>query len=160
MSDAGGDALATLTEKERQARDEAMTRFQEAQRTADDATQQAQQLRQYRDDYAQRWTTNFQQGGTRELLHCYQTFMQRLDHAVAQQTTIAAQAVHRLNHHRELLLACELRLGAVRKLVERRQDQAAQQTQRAAQRLTDEMAQRMHNLTQAQRRAADSSWMP
>jgi flagellar protein FliJ len=154
-------ALNTLREREQAERDRALAQLRDAQSQADHAQAQAEQLRQYRAEYAQRWTTQFRQQGTMELVQCYQAFMQRLEQAVAQQAAIAEQTRLRVDLHRDAVRECEMRLASVARLIERREQQQQRQADRAEQRASDETAQRVHERTQAGRRALapDTSWM-
>jgi flagellar FliJ protein len=155
------DALNTLLEREQAERDRALAQLREAEAQAAQARTQAEQLRQYRADYVERWTRQFRQGGTMDLVQCYQSFMQRLEQAVQQQAQVAGHAQARLDTYLDALRAAEMRVASVRKLIERRQQQLRHQAERADQRHTDEAAQRLHSLTRAARRAAasDTNWM-
>jgi flagellar FliJ protein len=155
------EALNTLREREQAERDRALALLRDAQSQADHAQAQAEQLRQYRAEYAQRWTSQFRQQGTMELVQCYQSFMQRLEQAVAQQAALAEQSRVRVDAQRDLLRECELRLASVCRLIERREHQQRRLADRAEQRASDETAQRAHERRQAETRARpqDTSWM-
>jgi flagellar protein FliJ len=134
-------ALNTLLERAAAERDQALA----ALRQADDAAgrQQAQhaQLAAYRVEYQQRWAGQFRQGGAIEIMHCYQSFMQRLDEALAQQQRLVDTAAGAALRARETLLARETRVASVRKLIERRAAEHQRSTARREQRQTDESAQ-------------------
>ena len=134
-------ALNTLLERACAERDQALA----ALRQADDATgrQQAQhmQLTAYRVEYQQRWAGQFRQGGAIEIMHCYQSFMQRLDEALAQQQRLVDAAAGAAHRAREALLAREVRVASVRKLIERRAAEHQLATERREQRQADESAQ-------------------
>lgn len=161
MNPNGADALTTLLEREQEERDRVRVRLRDAQLQADHALAQARQLQQYRAEYGQRWTQQFRQGGTIELVQCYQSFMQRLEQAVAQQQQLADQAAMRLESFRDAVRECEMRVASVRKLIERRERQKQRVAERADQRQSDESAQQLHARARAHRRAAntDTSWM-
>jgi flagellar protein FliJ len=106
------------------------------------ASTQADQLLSYRRDYEQRWSAQFQSAGAMELVHCYRGFMDRLTMAVQQQQRVAQHAADRVDQARAALLASELRVATVRKLIERRtlEDRAIQN--RREQKASDEFAAR------------------
>lgn len=142
--------LATVLEHAERERDDAMARLRQAETALRNAQTQAEQLRQYRGEYQQRWNERFRQPGTIELLHCVQGFGQRLDQAVTMQSHSASQAESRLAQARELLLAREQRVAAVRKLIERRQGELRRVAERRDQRQTDEAAARAGSLRRLQ----------
>lgn len=146
-------ALHALAQREEGERDEALARLVDAREAADKAAAQAQQLRQYREEYAQRWTAQFRGGAGMDLLHCYQSFIARLDVAVMQQSSIAAHAAQRVEDHRLHTVACEQRLAAVKKLLGRRQAALAHREHRQEQRADDEAAQQMHAREESSRTA-------
>jgi flagellar FliJ protein len=145
--------LNTLLEYEERERDAARMRMHDAHVQAEHARAQADDLERYRHDYGQRWSRQFRQSGTAEIVQCYQSFMQRLDHAVVQQAAVATHARQRADATVEVLRAHEQRVAAVRKLIERQQQALARAGQRAEQRRDDEFAQRSHARLAAQREA-------
>jgi flagellar FliJ protein len=104
---------------------------------------QAEQLRGYRGDYQARWSGQFSRQGAIEIVHCYQSFMQRLDEAMAQQQRQLEAAEAQRQRLRQALLAAETRVASVRKLMERRQAESRLVQERRDQRQTDETAQRI-----------------
>jgi flagellar export protein FliJ len=102
----------------------------------------------YREEYTQRWSRQFGQGGTMEIVQCYQSFMQRLDEAMSlvhdqlqrSEATVAAR--------RAELTAAELRTASVRKLIERRRQERGRVQARVEQKLGDEAAQAIVRRTQ------------
>lgn len=121
-------------------------------RRAEDLTShqraQGRQLADYREEYTQRWSRQFGQGGTMEIVQCYQSFMQRLDEAMSlvhdqlqrSEATVAAR--------RAELTAAELRTASVRKLIERRRQERGRVQARVEQKLGDEAAQAIVRRTQ------------
>ena len=143
-------SLQVLLEHEQRRRDEAQARLRQAQARLEQAQRQADQLGGYRGEYQQRWTSQFSHGGTdMALLQCYQSFGERLHQAVDQQQQVRALAQTQLDRAREALLAQELRLAAVGKLIERRQAAARQLEEKREQKRNDEAASRS---------AASGSW--
>ena len=136
--------LQTLLEREQGERDTAAARLHEQRTQAEQARRQHAELHDYRKSYGQRWTDHFRQQGTPQLLACYGSFMQRLDHAIAQQQALVGHAEQREAAAGEALRECELRLASVRKLIERKQHSLQRLEQRAEQRQADEHAQQSH----------------
>ncbi|NRF68502.1 flagellar export protein FliJ [Aquincola sp. S2] len=134
--------LSTLLEHAEAERDAAITVLRNAEAAAAHAQAQAEQLQTYRSQYQQRWSTQFRQAGSIELLQCYQGFGQRLDQAITQQSHTAAQAQNRVAQARAVLLEREQRVAAVRKLIERRGQEQRRVDDRREQRSTDEAASR------------------
>ena len=106
------------------------------------ATTQAEQLLTYRRDYEQRWGTQFQNSGAMELVHCYRGFMERLTQAVEQQQRVARHAAVQVDTARAALLATELRVATVRKLIDRRVLDERVASNRQEQKISDEFASR------------------
>jgi len=130
-----------LGQSERQ-RDAALAEHQRAQLASDAAAAQAEQLRTYRREYEQRWSAQFARRGQIELVHCYQSFMERLTQAVEQQARMAELAAQRLAQALAALHAAEMRCASVRKLIERRVLEQRAATERREQKQTDEAATR------------------
>ncbi len=107
------------------------------------ARRQGEQLDSYRGEYLQRWGQQFGRGGAIEIVHCYQSFMQRLDEAVGQQQRQVDAAEQGVAAVRQMLLQAELRVASVKKLIERRQADARRLEERRDQRQTDETAQQL-----------------
>lgn len=138
--------LQTLLQRAEAERDNALAVMRQAEAQMHAAQAQAEQLRNYRSEYDQRWTLRFRQtgGGTRELLQCHQTFGLRLEEAISHQAGSTAQMEARLQRARDMLLQREQRVAAVRKLIERRAQELGRMSQRREQRAEDEMAMRQH----------------
>jgi flagellar FliJ protein len=134
--------LAVLEQAEQQ-RDEARSALQRATDAHQHAQAQAAQLLDYRRDYERRWSAQFQAGGRIEIVHCYRGFMDRLTQAVEQQQRIAGHAATQVERARASLAGHELRVGALRKLIERRHQEMRVAAGRHEQRQTDESAARM-----------------
>lgn len=137
-------SLQTLQNREQQERDQAMGALRNAERLAQRATEQAQQLLDYRGEYEARWKAQFHRSGTMEIMACYRSFMQRLDQAVSQQARQVELARQHVDQCRAELLERERKLASVRKLLDRRVEEGRQSTQRREQKHNDDLAQRMH----------------
>jgi len=135
--------LTVLLEREQGTRDSAALALQRAEQQLDRANSQAEQLAQYRTEYIARWAAHFNRQAAMEIVHCYRSFMQRLEQAIAMQARQAALAEQQQAQARHALLECERRLASVRKLIERRGAELAQAGRRREQKHTDEQAQRM-----------------
>lgn len=136
--------LQLLVQQAQQQRDQAQSALRRAAEAAAQAQQQNEQLRSYRDDYQRRWSAQFHQGATMEILQCYRSFMQRLDQAVTMQARQADLATARQAQARTDLIESERRVAAVRKLLERRAAEHTQLQRRREQKHSDELAQRLH----------------
>ena len=130
-----------LGQNERQ-RDASIAEHQRAQAASTAAAGQAEQLRNYRREYEQRWNAQFCREGKIELVHCYQSFMERLTLAVEQQTRIAEHAAQQVERALSLMRDAELRCASVRKLIERRLVEQRISLERRDQKQTDEAAAR------------------
>ena len=143
-------ALHTVLEQAEAERNQAQLALRRAEEQTARLQAQADQLTLYRAEYQQRWAGQFSRQGAIEIVHCYQSFMQRLDEAMVQQGQQAEAARQQALRVREQLLAAELRVASVRKLIERRQLEARRNEQRREQRQSDEQALHVH------RRSAES----
>ena len=130
-----------LGQTERQ-RDAAIAEHQRAQGAAEAAKAQADQLRSYRREYEQRWSAQFCREGRIELVHCYQSFVERLTLAVEHQSRAAEHAAQQVEGALAALRGAEMRCASVRKLIERRVAEHRVATERREQKHTDEAATR------------------
>lgn len=134
--------LTILLGQTERRRDAALAEHQRAQAARDAAVGQAEQLRHYRREYEQRWGAQFTREGKIELVHCYQSFMERLTQAVDQQARIAEHATQQLDRALGALREAEVRCASVRKLIERRVLEQRLAADRRDQKQTDEAASR------------------
>ena len=137
------ESLQLMMQREQQHCDQAQSALQRADESARRAREQCRQLVAYRGEYEARWSAQFNQGGTMDILICYRSFMQRLDQAVAVQTRQVELAERQVAQARRELLECERRVASVRKLLERRRAELAQAGRQREQKHSDEQAQRM-----------------
>jgi flagellar FliJ protein len=133
-------ALKTVLEQAEAERNQAQLALRQAEDQTTRLKAQADQLTQYRAEYQQRWSGQFSRQGAIEIVQCYQSFMQRLDEAMLQQSQQADAARQQTLRLREQLLAAEVRVASVRKLIERRQLEARRNEQKREQRQADEQA--------------------
>ena len=134
--------LTILLERATSQRDEAQRALQDLLSRAEQARAQHGQLAQYRAEYQQRWSQQFAQQGTMDIVACYQTFRGRLDEAIHSQGHVASHADQRVSRARESLLELETRVAAITKLMERRRLEVSRAQQRQDQKTTDEQAAR------------------
>jgi len=130
-----------LGQNERQ-RDAAIAGHQRARAAAEAANAQAEQLRIYRREYEQRWSAQFRREGKIEVVHCYQSFTERLTLAVEQQARVVDHAAQQVEQALGTLREAELRCASVRKLIERRVAEQRLAAERRDQKQTDEAASR------------------
>ena len=135
--------LNLLAERITAERDAAQKYLAECIQRASQARNTAGELSQYRQDYEQRWGRQFAQAGTMDIVQCYQNFSGKLNDAIQSQGQLATQAEARVEASRTALLAVEMRLAAVKKLIERRQAETQLREQRQEQKASDEFAARV-----------------
>ena len=133
--------LVLLAHNER-LRDNALATHVRAAAASQAATAQAEQLRTYRSEYEQRWRGQFAQSGESEVVRCYQSFMERLTHAVEHQARVEEHAASQVELALVALREAELRCAAVRKLIERRTLEQRHASERREQKQADEFAAR------------------
>jgi len=142
MSSSNLQVLNILLERAEAERDEGLRQLQEAQSRAAQARAQHGDLAQYRTDYQQRWSQQFASKGTMDIVACYQNFGGKLDQAITSQDHVANHADQRVNRAREALRELEMRVAAIRKLIERRRLESSRALSRQEQKTTDEQAAR------------------
>lgn len=134
-------SLQTLLEQAERARDEGQAALQQAEQAARDLQAQASQLNQYHDEYDARHPARDGRAAPIELLRCHLGFMQRLQQAQAQQHAQLQAAQQRVTQRVQALVGLEMRVAAIRKLLERRAKEKHTATQRQEQRRNDEASQ-------------------
>jgi len=150
------DALRLLLDRATQERDRLAGELRRGEEVLQRARQQGEQLAAYRGEYMQRWSRQFGRGGAIEIVHCYQSFMQRLEEAMGQQQRQVDAAERGVAAVRQALLQAELRVASVKKLIERRLAEMARVQERRDQRQTDETAQHLALRRARQRPALQS----
>lgn len=106
------------------------------------------ELERYRGDYQQQWLTHGQQGVSGQWLMGYQRFLSQLETAIDQQRQAAAWHLNSVNKARELWQQRYARLEALRKLVQRYQQEARLAEDKREQKMLDELAQRLTSTQQ------------
>lgn len=134
-------ALQTLLEHAQRERDKALAALQQAESAEVQQRQQAEQLLAYQGEYDARHPATCGRAAPIELLRCHVGFMQRLQQAQMQQQGQLHAAQARVARHKQALMALEMRLAAVRKLVDRRVQERQRSANTLEQRRHDEAAQ-------------------
>jgi flagellar FliJ protein len=135
--------LRTLLEREQKRRDEQMANVRTAVANAEAQQQQADGLGTYRTEYCRKWSAQFQQAATIEILRSYQGFLSRLDQAITQQQSVLEHAHRMVEAHRQRLVEREIRVATVERLIQRREAMLAKVADRRDQKNLDELAQRL-----------------
>lgn len=132
--------LDTVLEHAQEQRDKAMAELLAGEDQVRKLRAQADQLRDYQAEYVLRDPARLGQALTIDNLQTYRQFMQRLEHASSQQQTQVRIAQERSQTLRESLLALELRVASIKKLIESRQREAQRVDEQMQQRRMDEAA--------------------
>ncbi len=135
--------LKTLLEREQKRRDEQMATVRNALANAEAQQQQADGLAGYRAEYCAKWSAQFQQSGTIEILRSYHGFLSRLDQAISQQQSVVEHAHRMVQAQRDRLVEREIRVKTVERLIQRREAMLAKVADRRDQKNLDELAQRL-----------------
>ncbi len=128
---------AELAERQR---DAARQTLKDVQAALQAAQAQLEQLAGYAGETQGRWGMRAGAEVQPEVMYHHYQFMGRLDHAVSLQTGAVSAQDARVEQARQALLAAELRLASLRKVLERRRAELALQQQRREQKQTDERA--------------------
>lgn len=134
-------ALTTLLEHAEHQRDQAQAALRQAEELVRSSTLQAEQLQLYRAEYEARHPARSGRSAPIELLRVHLNFMQRLEQAQALQGSQLQAAQTRVEQRRQALIALETRVAAVRKLLQRRDQDQLQVELRREQRHNDEASQ-------------------
>ena len=150
-------SLQTLLSHAEHERDEAKAALLQAEEAGRRLHQQWQQLQAYHADYAARAPTLGGRAAPIDTLRSHHAFMQRLDQALAQQQGLLQAAEQRVTQQRQTLLALETRVASVRKLQQRRLQEAQRNAQRLEQRRSDDGATRRRADESAMQRCLNES---
>lgn len=133
-------ALNLAIEMAARKRDEARNALRERQRASEAAQAQMEQLQSYAQEMQQRWAP--QEGAMLklEVMYHHEQFMARLQHAIQLQTKVLQDQALRLEAAQKALMATELRLTSLNKVVETRRRDIALAQMRREQKQTDERA--------------------
>lgn len=114
----------------------------DCQRQLDDAQARLRDLEFYATEYQKGWTQRGQQGVGRDWLLNYQRFMAQMQTAIEQQQQTVIWYRQSLEKAREVWRQRYQRLEAMRKLIERYQQEARLRADKQDQKLLDELSQR------------------
>lgn len=134
------NALMIAIEMAVRKRDEARQALRERQRACDAAKSQMEQLDNYGSEMQQRWGASEGAAMKPEVMFHHRQFMERLQHAMDLQTKVVADQAIRLEASQKGLMAAELRLSSLNKVVETRRRDIALAQMRREQKQTDERA--------------------
>lgn len=134
------NALNVAIEAAERKRDAARTAMQERQRAQQAAQAQMDQLQGYVLEMQARWGAQEGLAVQPEVMHHQYQFMERLQHAIGLQTRVVADQEIRLETARQALLAAELRVTSLQKVVQTRKRDLELSQMRREQKETDERA--------------------
>ncbi|MDH1903438.1 flagellar export protein FliJ [Comamonas aquatica] len=134
------NALMIAIEMATRKRDEARQALRERQHAHDAARSQMEQLDNYAREMQQRWGASEGAAMKPEVMFHHGQFMDRLQHAINLQTKVMADQAIRLEAAQKALMASELRLSSLNKVVEARRRDIALAQMRREQKQTDERA--------------------
>lgn len=137
-------ALELAIEQASQQRDAQARRHAQAQKTLQFAQGQLQQLQSYANDTDARWIGGQAVNLSVELIRHHYQFMDRLQHASAQQQGVVANLERQLASAHQLLLQAEYRLAGFKQVLQGRRAERHLLQQRREQRATDEFAAMSH----------------
>lgn len=133
-------ALAVAVDVALRKRDEARRLLQDARSAQEGALEQMAQLQGYANDTQNRWGMRAHAQVAPEVMYHHYQFMDRLQHAIGLQTTVMNDHGGRVEAAQQALLAAELRLASLKKLMDKRRAEWDQMQQRREQKQTDERA--------------------
>ncbi|MBL8328396.1 MAG: flagellar FliJ family protein [Rubrivivax sp.] len=152
-------ALDTVLQHEQRQRDLCWRALREAEQRQAQVLAQSEALRSYREETARRWATPEDRVCHPQQLQTARAFLQRLDDALAQQQRAESACLEQANERRSALMAAELRVAMIEKLVERRRLALLLHHGRQEQKAFDESAQQAYARAAAARPSTESpSW--
>ena len=134
------NALNVAIEAAERKRDATRTTMLERQSALQAAQAQMDQLQGYAAEMQARWGAQEGLAVQPEVMHHQYQFMERLQHAIGLQTRVVADQDIRLETARQALLAAELRVTSLQKVVQVRKRDMALVQMRREQKETDERA--------------------
>ena len=134
------NALMIAIEMAVRKRDDARQALRERQHAFDATKSQMEQLENYAAEMQQRWGATEGASLKPEVMVHHRQFMERLEHAINLQTRVIADQSIRLEAAQKALMAAELRLTSLNKVVETRRRDLELAQMRREQKQTDERA--------------------
>ena len=136
----GLNALAVAVEAATRKRDDARRALQDTQAAQQAARSQLDQLEDYARETQARWGMKADTAVKPEVMFHHYHFMDRLGYAAGVQTGVVGEHGNRVEAARGALLAAELRLASLKKVVEKRRHDQERAEMRRDQKQTDERA--------------------
>lgn len=124
--------------------DQQTQRLQRLNTDRNNAQQQLEALKQYREDYSTRLLQSSQSGVSVANYHNFYRFIGTLDQAITQQNSLLEQLQLKITEQQQHWLEAKQRLNAYQTLQQRRDDEKAQRLTRQEQRDNDELSAAMH----------------
>lgn len=140
MTGRSHNALQVAVELAERQRDGARQLLRDARATQAAADEQMAQLQAYANETDARWGMHAGARVAPEVMFHHRHFMGRLEHAMGMQSNVLADHGQRVASAEAALLAAELRVATLNKLVAKRQHEAAAAQTRREQKQTDEQA--------------------
>jgi len=134
------NALMVAIDAAMRKRDEARQALQARVQACQAAQAQMDQLQDYAAQMQQRWGAHENQAVQPEVMYHQYQFMERLNHAMGLQTKAINDQAIRLETAQKALMACELRVTSLQKVVAARQRDISLAQMRREQKQTDERA--------------------
>lgn len=134
------DSLSMAIDLAMRQRDQAAMALAQVRRGHAFALDQMSQLQSYGAETDARWTHSAQHGVGPELLSHHQQFMGRLQHAISLQDTALESSSQKVQAAEQRVLAAELRLKSLIRMLEKKQFEAARLVRRREQKEMDEFA--------------------
>lgn len=134
------NALMVAIDAAMRKRDEARQALQARAQAAQSAQAQMDQLQDYAAQMQQRWGAQENLAVQPEVMYHQYQFMERLSHAMGLQTKVIADHSIRVETAQKALMACELRVTSLQKVVAARRRDISLAQMRREQKQTDERA--------------------
>jgi flagellar protein FliJ len=133
-------ALIVALDLAKRRRDDAVKQLQTAQKAELAAQDQMGQLEGYVHELDGRWGMREDAYVKPEVMYHHNQFLGRLNHAMGLQTGVVIDKKAQVQQARQVLMAAEVRVASLQKLIERKQSEAARALAKQEQKQTDERA--------------------
>jgi flagellar FliJ protein len=133
-------ALIVALDLAKRRRDDAVKQLQNVQRTQQAAQDQMGQLESYAHELDNRWGMRAAATIKPEVMYHHNQFMERLNHAMGLQTGVVADKKVQVEQAQQVLMAAEVRVASLQKLIERKQSDVVNVLAKQEQKQTDERA--------------------
>lgn len=134
------NALTVAVEAAERQRDQARQTLLNTRRAQMAAQAQLEQLQGYANETESRWGMRADAAVAPEVMFHHYQFMDRLGHAIGLQTAVVQDHERRVSIAQNKLLATELRVTSLKKLIDKRRHELQQAQMRREQKQTDERA--------------------